>query len=184
MLKQFRADKKDPAWAAMVTANLGKVHQELKRVPEQKLSDLSTIYTNDHGPISGNQPIERGLDYEISLDKRDIKDPRSSDWQSTLDRMGNEEFVALLYLGYIRMVLLQVRNRILTATAMYILLLWALTGYPFLNHHPIVIGLTCLLIFMASVVIWIYSQMHRDEILRRTTETEAGYVGMAMRERG
>jgi hypothetical protein len=88
--------------------------------------------------------------------------------------MAMEEFVALLYLGYIRMVLLQIRTRIITATGMYILLLWALTSYPFLNHHSIIIGLTCLLIALATSVIWMYSQMHRDEILSRTTEGTPG----------
>jgi hypothetical protein len=88
--------------------------------------------------------------------------------------MAREEFVALLYLGYSRAVLLQIRSRVLTATGMYILLMWALTSYPFLNHHYIVIGLACLLFIMATAVIWIYSQMHRDDVLSRTTETESG----------
>jgi hypothetical protein len=34
--------------------------------------------------------------------------------------------------------------------------------------------LTCVLIGLAVAVIWIYAQMHRDEILSRTTETASG----------
>ncbi len=78
------------------------------------------------------------------------------------------------------MVLLQVRIASFTATAMYILHLWSLTDYPFLNHHSIVIGLTCLRIFMALFVSRIDSQIHRDEILRRTTETEVGKLGFRL----
>ena len=58
-------------------------------------------------------------------------------------------------------------------------LLRLLTCYPFMNHHDVLIGLTCLLAVLAFAVIWVYSQMHRDEILSRTTETHSGKLDAA-----
>ena len=63
--------------------------------------------------------------------------------------MADEEFVALLYLGYIRMVLIQIRNRIVTASFLYVLLLWSLTTYPRMNSHAILLALSTLLAVLA-----------------------------------
>ena len=174
MRQQFENQPRDIAWAGEVTARLGIVQKKLAASATNKLSKLKQLYAQDHGPITGSVPIERGLRDEIPLEKREASDPASEGWIKTMDRMASEEFVALLYLGYCRAVLLQIRSRVLTATGMYILLLWGLTSYPFLNHHYIVMGMAWLLFFMATAVIWVYSQMHRDDILSRTTETESG----------
>ena len=88
--------------------------------------------------------------------------------------MAAEEFVALLYIGYIRMVLIQIRNRIMTALLCYLFLLWALTSYSWTNHHAIIIGLSGLLAALSAAVLYIYAGMHRDDILSRTTATEPG----------
>jgi hypothetical protein len=165
-------------WAAEVTRLMGLLHRTLASSASTKLMDLRTQWQQDFGPISGTDVkdqglVERGLREERPLDKYSLP-ADTAEWRATHNRMAKEEFVALLYLGYIRMVLLQIRNRIVTAAAMYVLLLWGLTSYPFLNHHSIVTFLTCVLIGLATAVIWIYAQMHRDEILSRTTETDSG----------
>lgn len=174
-----REPKKPTAkWAAEVTRRMGSLHHEIAASSSTKLMELRAQWQQDFGPITGtdvkDQGLEeRGLREERPLEKYDLPTD-TADWRATHDRMAKEEFVALLYLGYIRMVLLQIRNRIVTAAAMYVLLLWGLTSYPFLNHHSIVTFLTCVLIGLAAAVIWIYAQMHRDEILSRTTETASG----------
>lgn len=174
-----REPKKPTAkWATAVTRRMGLLHRAIAASALTKLLALRAQWQQDFGPITGtdvkNQGlVERGLREQRPLEKYEL--PRdATDWRATHDRMAKEEFVAMLYLGYIRMVLLQIRNRIVTATAMYILLLWGLTSYPFLNHHSIVTFLTFILIGLAAAVIWIYAQMHRDEILSRTTETDTG----------
>ena len=53
-------------------------------------------------------------------------------------------------------------------------MMWALTSYPWMYRHTILLELSALLIVLAFVTISIYSQMHRDDILSRTTETETG----------
>ena len=178
--KEIAREPKKPTaqWAAQVTRDTGLLHHEIAVSSSTKLMELRAQWHQDFGPVTGTDIkdqglVERGLYQERPLDKYSMPDD-AEDWRTTHDRMAKEEFVAMLYLGYIRMVLLQIRNRIVTAAAMYVLLLWGLTSFPFLNHHAIVTFLTFILIGLAAAVIWIYAQMHRDEILSRTTETASG----------
>jgi hypothetical protein len=173
--KQFELSPRNAAWAHKVTAKLGELHRTLAESAKNKLAELQKLWAKDHGPITGYEAPERGLSGEIPLNREFFEKPGDeAKWKAAHDRMAKEEFVALLYLGYIRMVLLQIRNRILTAAAIFVLLLWALTSYPFLNRHYILIGLSCIMGVLATAVIWIYAQMHRDEVLSRTTETQTG----------
>ena len=80
----------------------------------------------------------------------------------------------MIYLTYIRSALVQIRNRVGTAAGLYILLLWALTGYPWMNRHGILLQMSALLGLLAVVTILIYAEMQKDDILSRTTQTEAG----------
>ena len=173
-------------WAHTVTTQLGSLHEQLALSARQKLDELRKLWSQDFGPItggntSGGNTPERGLAQEVPLKPEHFQLTDQADmarWRESHDRVAKEEFVALLYLGYIRMVLLQIRNRILVASAMYVLLLWALTSYPFLNHHYILVGMISLLVVLAGSAVWIYSQMHRDDILSRTTETQSGSLDL------
>jgi hypothetical protein len=186
--RKFAESPRDGQWADDVTTLMGEVHQTLAHVASKKLAHLETLWAEDYGPITGWKETERGLSRGIPLNKglfADSADPAAppgaqkavDEWVKTNRRVADEEFVALVYLGYIRLVLLQIRTRIMTSSAMYVLLLWALTSYPFLNHHYVLVGLSCLMGTLAVVVIGIYSQMHRDDILSRTTETASGKLG-------
>jgi hypothetical protein len=180
--QNFMSEPRDGMWANSVAVHLGKLHDALAKSAEDKLGELMAMWQRDHGPITGSDAELRGLHKEIPLEK--LEPPKgplgpADDWTQSLDRVAKEEFVALLYLGYIRMVLLQVRNRIMTATGMYVLLLWALTSYPFLNHHLVVMALTCLLGVLSAGIIWTYAGMHRDDILSRTTQTTSGKLDAA-----
>ena len=167
-------------WAGEVTKAIGGLHTQLALTASQKLVVLSQSWSQDYGPITGFDAPERGLADEIPFDKREPDPPAntgkaaSQSWRAAHDRMAGEEFVALLYLGYIRMVMLQIRSRLITSITMYVLLMWALTSYPFMNHHHVVVGLSGLLLVLASATGGIYAQMHRDDILSRTTQTATG----------
>jgi hypothetical protein len=68
MREQFENHPRDAAWAGEVTAMLGNVHKELAASATKKLSELAQFYMQDHGPITGFAPIERGLRDEIPLE--------------------------------------------------------------------------------------------------------------------
>ncbi len=167
--KLHSADPKDDQWLEGFTTEVSQLHNSVKIAAEGRLELLKASWQDDAGPLTGTEET-RGIHYLQKLD--DIKDlPLRT---TVLKRMGSEEFVALLYVGYISMVLIQIRHRIVRAAVMYILLMWALTCYPWMYRHTILIELSVLLIVLSATAIYIYSQMHRDEILSRTTETETG----------
>ncbi len=171
-------------WVNDVSTAIGWLYEALAWVGSLKLQVLEAHWHSDVGPVTGTggangDDLDRGL--HLSQPLADAK--TDTDRERILTRMAGEEFVALLYLAYIRMVLVQIRNRILTAACLYVLLLWSLTSYPWMNRHAILLALSVLLGFMSLVSVFIYSQMHRDQILSRTTETEPGKLDGGFVER-
>ncbi|GAC1417428.1 MAG: hypothetical protein NVSMB62_08130 [Acidobacteriaceae bacterium] len=179
---RYYQSPRDLDWVNDVSAALGGLHTALAHAGETKLEALATVWRTDFGPVTGTgsgPEVNRGV--YLGQNLADIKEPALR--SPILTRMAAEEFVALIYLSYIRMVLVQIRNRILTAACMYVLLLWALTSYPWMNRHAILLALSALLALMSAVAIFIYAQMHRDQILSRTTETEPGKLDGGFIER-
>jgi hypothetical protein len=89
-----------------------------------------------------------------------------------------EEWVALVYVHYIRMVLLQIRSRLITAASLYLFLVWAGTSYPYLNRHVMLIALSALLGVLSVSVISTYASINRDAILSRTTNHVPGQLDL------
>jgi hypothetical protein len=85
-----------------------------------------------------------------------------------------EEWVALIYIHYTRLVLVQIRTRLATAAMLYVLLVWAITSYPFMNRHALTIGLSALLGILALVTISTYASINQDPILSRTINVQPG----------
>jgi hypothetical protein len=85
-----------------------------------------------------------------------------------------EEWAALIYVHYIRLILVQIRTRLATAAMLYILIVWAVTSYPFINRHALTIGLSGLLAILAVIVISTYASINRDPILSRTVNERPG----------
>jgi hypothetical protein len=85
-----------------------------------------------------------------------------------------EEWVALIYVHYIRLILVQIRTRLATAAMLYILTVWAVTSYPFINRHALTIGLSGLLAILAAIVISTYASINRDAVLSRTINEKPG----------
>lgn len=79
-----------------------------------------------------------------------------------------EEWVALIYIHYIRLILVHIRTRLAISAMLYVLLVWAITSYPFINRHSLTIGLCAILGVLAVTVISTYASINRDPILSRT----------------
>lgn len=156
------AGKLESEWADGLAKQLKLLYEALAVESTMRLARLSRLWRKDAGPLTGPE-AERGYP--------NGKKPEAPE---TLQRMADEEFVAMVYLSYIRSVLVQIRNRIATSATLYILLLWALTCYPWMNRHSIFLLMSCLLVFLGVVAITIYSEMQRDDILSRTTSTAPG----------
>lgn len=154
-------------WADEVAKLLQKLYTSLALEADRKLKVLKGQWKLDHGPLTGPQDERGWHNCEKPCDAK-------AGQEATLQRQADEEFVAMIYLTYIRSALVQIRNRVGTAAGLYILLLWALTGYPWMNRHGILLQMSALLGLLAVVTILIYAEMQKDDILSRTTQTEAG----------
>ncbi len=85
-----------------------------------------------------------------------------------------EEWIALVYIHFVRMVLIQIRSRLLTSVALYLLLVLSVTSYPFLNRHVLILALAVVFAILAATAVTTYAAINRDPILSRTTESQPG----------
>jgi hypothetical protein len=116
-------------------------------------------------------------DQTSRIDEKEYTDKLADDANRPIsDRLRDvrEEWVALIYIHYVRLVPVQVRSRLATAAMLYLLLVWAVTSYPYINRHAMMVGLTALLGILTFVVVWTYSSINRDAILSRTTAHQPG----------
>jgi hypothetical protein len=96
---------------------------------------------------------------------------------ATMQRI-REEWVALVYVHYVRMILIQIRSRILTTVILYLLLVLSVTCYPYLNRHVLLLALSGLFGVLAMTAVSTYASINRDPILSRTTENRPGSLDM------
>jgi hypothetical protein len=85
-----------------------------------------------------------------------------------------EEFVALRFIALIRYVGLQLRNLVTFISAAFILSIISLRSYPFLGHRTIGWGLSVIFVVLGAGIVAVFSQMDKDAILSRITDTEPG----------
>ncbi|GAC1639883.1 MAG: hypothetical protein NVS9B14_21210 [Candidatus Acidiferrum sp.] len=104
-------------------------------------------------------------------------DPREKKDIPSLCTLLAEEYVALVYVNFLVSALLRMRTLIYCGVGMYVLLLCSVNVYPF-EPHPILQGISIAMLFVLGLTVgYVYSQMHRDAILSRLTDTSAGELG-------
>jgi hypothetical protein len=89
----------------------------------------------------------------------------------------SERFVSLVYVSFLLVVLARMRTLIVAISGMYILILLALTLYPFEPRPSIQIYLVATLVFIVTVVGLVFAQIHRDATLSHITDTKPGELG-------
>jgi hypothetical protein len=145
----------------------GAVQKEIAVVAGRLLCKLKTAWRNGKGTITA---CDATGDEEKGAHSSEPDEPISTEQQVW------EEWVALVYIHYVRMVLLQIRSRLVTAAMLYLFLVWAGTSYPYLNRHALLIGLAAILGILSFAVILIYASINRDPILSRTTNHTPGQL--------
>jgi hypothetical protein len=85
-----------------------------------------------------------------------------------------EEIVALRFIALIRYVGLQLRNLVTFISAAFILSIISLRSYPFLGHRTIGWSLGVIFVVVGTGIVMVFSQMDKDAILSRITDTEPG----------
>jgi len=146
-----------------VIESFGKLQDKLAKTAAVILKELADAWREEVDRITAPDSTE---------DKDRIEKESEDDQRSTAERVREirEEWIALIYVHYMRLVLVQIRSRLMTAAMLYLVLAWSVTSYPYINRHALMIGLTALLGALAVVAVWTYSSINRDPILSRTTE--------------
>jgi hypothetical protein len=147
----------------------GDVQIEIAVVAGRLLCKLKTAWRNEKGTITA---CDATGDEEKSTPSSGTDEPIST------EQLVCEEWVALVYIHYVRMVLLQIRSRLVTAAILYLFLVWAGTSYPYLNRHALLIALAVILGILSFAVILIYASINRDPILSRTTNHTPGQLDL------
>jgi hypothetical protein len=88
-----------------------------------------------------------------------------------------EQFLCVLYANFILVVLIRIRSLVLAIGGVYILLLLAVSVYPFEPKMVIRWLLIALLLYIVAIVGLVYAAMHRDPILSMLTDTKPGELG-------
>jgi hypothetical protein len=158
--------KQEPYDPQKVVSAFGKLQHRIAFVAHLLLIKLHAAWIQEERLITAPDGIEA-----------DEKCPSEDKPIEPLQQL-QEEWVALVYIHYIRMVLLQTRSRLLTAASLYLFLVWACTSYPYLNRHALLIALSVLLGVLAFTIITIYASVNRDAILSRSTNHTPGHLDL------
>jgi hypothetical protein len=82
-----------------------------------------------------------------------------------------EDFVALQYLAFIRLVLSHLRHVMIFVALSFTLVLISLNVYSFEPHQSLIWSFTLIFIVTGLMVVSVLAQLHRDPILSRVTGT-------------
>lgn len=133
--------------------------------------------------INGQKGEKRTLAGIITTATRTALINRKRDIKGLLSDKCNEEvrlcehLLALIYTDFILVVVIRIRTLAMSIAGVYVLLLLALSVYPFQPQLGIRAWLMVLLGIIVAVVGMIYAQMHRDSVLSYITDTKPGELG-------
>ncbi len=112
-----------------------------------------------------------------------VEDGRQANSQEVLPLSENtvfrraEEFICLLYVGYLQNLLARMRTMVLAVLGLYAALAFSLAFYPYTPRPAIALSLLLLLLAIGSVVALVYAGLDRDTTLSHITNTEPGTLG-------
>jgi hypothetical protein len=89
-----------------------------------------------------------------------------------------EEFVCLIYVGYLQNLLARMRTMVLSIVGVLAGFAFSLAFYPYVPRPTITISVLLLVLVMGSAVALVYAGLERDSTLSRITNTEPGKLGL------
>jgi len=89
-----------------------------------------------------------------------------------------EEFVCLIYVGYLQNLLARMRTMVLSIVGVLAGFAFSLAFYPYVPRPTIAISVLLLVLVLGSAVALVYAGLERDATLSRITNTEPGELGL------
>ncbi len=145
------------------------------RDAEHKLIHQFGRYQSLVSLAAGNALVD--LEHGWKQEGEERKRKREQETFEELRVRAYERFVSLVYVSFLLVVLARMRTLIMAISGMYILILLALTLYPFEPRPSIQIYLVVMLAFIVIVVGLVFAQIHRDATLSHITDTKPGELG-------
>ena len=93
-------------------------------------------------------------------------------------RLG-EEFVCLVYVGYLQNILARMRTMVLSMAGVFVAIALSLAFYPFTPRPLLALSLLMLLLVIGVAVAVVYAGLDRDSTLSHITNTTPGTLGSA-----
>lgn len=88
-----------------------------------------------------------------------------------------EEFVCMVYVGYLQNMLARMRTMVLSITGVFAALALSIAFYPFTPRPLLALSLLVLLLVLGGVVGVVYAGLDRDTTMSHITNTEPGELG-------
>jgi hypothetical protein len=89
-----------------------------------------------------------------------------------------EEFVCLIYVGYLQNLLARMRTMVLSIVGVLAAFAFSLAFYPYVPRPTITVTLLMLVAVLGSAVALVYAGLERDSTLSHITNTEPGRLGL------
>ncbi len=115
-----------------------------------------------------------------SLDLRAAAGSKTDDHvalSGNLSVMLGEEFLCMIYVGYLQNLLGRMRTMVLSMAGVFAAIALSVGFYPYTPRPTISLSLLILLFFIGTVVGIVYAGLDRDSTLSHITNTEPGTLG-------
>lgn len=89
-----------------------------------------------------------------------------------------EEFVCMVYVGYLQNMLARMRTMVLSTAGVFAAIALSLAFYPYTPRPVLALSLLFLLVVLGAVVTVVYAGLDRDSTLSHITNTEPGELGV------
>jgi hypothetical protein len=152
---------------AMISDENGRlIREEFSRCTERILKGLIVNWCGETGTLDLAESGDRAGSTAILPPSQNVPIRRA------------EEFVCLVYVGYLQNLLARMRTMVLSILGVFAAVAFSLAFYPYIPRPAIVLSLLSLLLAIGSVVALVYAGLARDETLSYITNTDAGSLGL------
>ncbi len=151
---------------------------------QQVESDVAEILESDAARERENAALLERINTALNQCAKKLADDKLKEWWERPPRPDDaaklqmaENYLALRLAAFLRYANAQLRNLLEFASTGLLLLLVALSTYPFQPRRALVIGLSILFTSLAVSALVVFAQMDRDAILSRLSGSAEGKVG-------
>ena len=160
-----RLDGKD--FAMLNTPEAKAIRFKFRECSEMVIEELlKPEWRHEHGSIDVHEPGGEGAP---SHEKIRLCE--------NLPVRAGEEFVCLIYVGYLQNLLGRMRTMVLSLAGVFAAIAVAVGFYPFTPRPTISLSLLCLLLVIGAIVGVVFAGLDRDSTLSHITNTEPGSLG-------